>query len=425
MTTTSTEGAPGMTEDDRYLAGLRVLDLTDAKGFMCGKAMGMLGADVIKIESPRGDRERHLPPRRDGAPQGEASLYWRSFNTDKRSVTLDLTHPRGRDILLRLAERVDFLIESFAPGHLAALGLGYDDLARVNPRLVMVSITPFGQTGPLSGYKGGELIALAMGAVLNNTGDADRPPVKEALESTYFQASMAAAYGALIAYWHVLGGGKGQQVDVSLQECVVSRQTSGILAWQFERLDLKREGDKSQLGPVSTTWFWPCKDGHLFWHMLGGLHGAPANRALTEWMDETLADNPLREIKDWRTFDKAGITQAQWNRFEGAIRPFFLTLTKDQIRTEGKRRGINACVANDPLDVLNCDHLASRDYWSLLNDPDLGPLRYPGYLFKTAADRHRTLRPAPALGADTDAVLARDLGLSEAQIRDLRNDHVL
>lgn len=411
--------------NEQLLAGVRALDLTDAKGFLCGKNLATLGVDVIKIERPQGDAERLYPPFHQDEPGLERSLYWKSFNTDKRGITLDITQPAGRDLFLRLVAETDILIESFDPGYLAALGLSFDDLRAHNPRLVMVSVTPFGQSGAYSGYKGSELIAVAMGGVLGNTGDPDRPPVKESLESTYFHAGAAAALGALIAYYNVVEGGAGQHVDVSLQETAASRMTSAILAWQFEKLNLKRQGDKSQLGPIATTWFWPCKDGHLFWHMLGGLHGAPANKALTEWISEYQPVHALQEVVDWRKFDKAGISQERWDQFEAVIRPFFMRFTKDEIRRESLKRGVNAAVANDPDEVMHSEQLAVRDYWARIDDPVLGTFSYPKYLFRSTGSENFSGRSAPSLGAHNADVFGRTLGLTEAQINELKEAHVI
>lgn len=411
--------------NEKLLAGVKVLDLSDAKAFFCGKILATVGADVIKIERPEGDVERSYPPFHRDEAGLERSLYWKAFNTDKRGITLDISVPQGKKLLLRLLRESDILIESFAPGHLAQLGLGYDALRTINPKLVMVSVTAFGQSGPYSQYKGSELIAVAMGGVLANTGYQERPPVKEALESTYFHGGCAGALGALLGYYHVLRGGDGQHVDVSLQEVAASRLTSAILAWQFEQINLKREGDKSQLGPTATTWFWPCKDGFLFWHMLGGLHGAPANRALTEWVDEHFADNALREVKDWRTFDKAGISQVQWDRFEAVLRPFFMLFTKEEIRRESLRRGVNATVANDADEVLHSEQLRIRDYWARIDDPVVGAMAYPRYLFKATDSDNFTERAAPGLGADNEDVYGKQLGLSRTEIEHLKDNHVI
>ena len=131
----------------------RILDLSDEKGVLCGKVLADLGADVLKIEPPGGDPMRHIGPFYHDTPDPEKSLYWFTFNTSKRSITLDITKSDGQKIFKRLAKTADFVIECFSPGYLDRLGLGYSVLSELNPRLIMTSITPFGQSGPYRDYK--------------------------------------------------------------------------------------------------------------------------------------------------------------------------------------------------------------------------------------------------------------------------------
>lgn len=407
------------------LSGARALDLTDETGFVCGKVLGEMGIDVIKVERPGGDASRMIPPFHHDIPGVERSLYWKAFNTGKRGITLDIENPQGAELFRELVSRVDFVIESFEPGYLERMGLGYEALRAINPKLVFISITPFGQVGPYSHYKGSELIAIAMSGVLNNTGDPDRPPVKESLDSGLFHAGVSGALGGVMAYYHSMISGAGQQVDVSVQEVAASRLTSSILAWDLERVSLQRDGHKSQMGPTSTDWFWECKDGHLFWHMLGGAFGAPANKALSDWMDEYLDDNPLREVEDWMKFDKAGIPQEQWDRFADAIRPFFLRFTKDEIREQNIKRGTNATVANDPHDLLESEQLRSRGYWTRLEDPVLGDLEFPKYFFQSRDTENFSLKAAPQVGADNEVVFRNELGLTTEKIHELRKANAI
>ena len=412
--------------EQNLLTGCRALDLTDEKGFVCGKILGALGVDVIKVEKPGGDQARNIPPFFHDIPDPEKSLYWMAFNTDKRGITLNIETEEGQRLFRRLAEKADFVIESFPPGYLDKLGLGYEALRLVNPRIIVTSITPFGQTGPYSHYKGCELVASAMSGVLDNTGDSDRPPVKEAIDSTYFQAGAAAALGTMISYYHCEVSGIGQQVDVSLQEVAASRTTSCLMAWQFDRLLLKRLGPRTTLGLVASRWNWPCKDGFLFWHMLGGLFGAPANKALSDWIDEEETENALRQITNWETFDKAAMTQETYDAFEKTIINFFMKHTKKEIVEESLKRGVNACVANDPADVLANQHLAERGYWALIEHPELGvSLNYPKYFFLCDETENFSRCPAPAIGADNDDIYGRDLGLSSSEVSALRTANVI
>ena len=159
------------------LSPYRVLDLTDEKGLICGKLLGDLGADVIKIERPGGDSARNIGPFYHDEEDPEKSLFWWAFNTSKRGITLDIETAEGQEVFRRLVKSADFVIESFPPGHMDKLGLGYSALEELNPGIIMVSITPFGQTGPYKDYKAPDIVAWALGGVLGQWGDIDRPPI--------------------------------------------------------------------------------------------------------------------------------------------------------------------------------------------------------------------------------------------------------
>ena len=156
-----------------------------------------------------------------------------------------------------------------------SLGLGYEALNRINPRIIMTSITPFGQNGPYAHYKGSELIASAMSGVLLTNGDPDRPPVREGPDSNYFQSNAAAALGTVMAHYYCQLTGQGQQVDVSLQEVAASRTPSNLVVWEFDKRLIKRSGTVRTVGARSTQWIWRCKDGYVFWLFAGGRTGAP------------------------------------------------------------------------------------------------------------------------------------------------------
>jgi crotonobetainyl-CoA:carnitine CoA-transferase CaiB-like acyl-CoA transferase len=411
---------------ETLLSGCRALDLTDEKGFTCGKILAAIGVDVIKVERPGGDPSRAIPPFFKDIPGTENSLYWKAFNTDKLGITLNIETEEGQKLFKKLVEKSDFVVESFTPGYLESLGLGYEALRLLNPRVILASVTPFGQNGPYSQYKGSELVAAAMGGVAKNTGDTDRPPVKESLDSTYFHAGAAAALGALISYYHCELTGEGQQVDVSVEEVTAFRITGVLNAWQFDRMLLNRQGPRQLLGRVATRWVWACRDGYLFWHMLGGMQGAPANKALSDWIDETETDNPMKEISDWPAFDKARMSPEQWERMEAKIAPFFMKFTKKEIAEETLKRGANAVIVNDPEDVLASEQLIERGFWTFIEDPALGRAsKYPKYFFLCNETENFCRRPAPAVGADNDDIYIRELGLSPQELSYLKNANVI
>ena len=181
------------------LSDLRVLDLTDLRGALCAKLMGDMGADVIKIESPDGDPTRDIGPFLDASPD-RSLLYW-FYNTSKRGVTLDVHKPAGQALFKRLVTNVDVVIESFPPGTLDRLGLGYDALTRLNPQLVLTSITPFGQSGPYADYKSSDTVAEALGGMVYVNGFPDEPPLRGLGLQAYHSAAFFGAIGTMSALW--------------------------------------------------------------------------------------------------------------------------------------------------------------------------------------------------------------------------------
>ena len=171
------------------LPKIRVLDLTDEKGFLCGKILGDLGADVIKIEKPGGDPSRRIGAFYHDIPDPEKSLYWFAYNNNKRGITLSIETRRGQDIYKELIRNADIIIESFPPGYMDQLGLGYSMCSEMNPRLIMISITPFGQTGPYRDYKGCDIVCMAMSGFMYICGDGDKPPVRAIAPQAYLNAA--------------------------------------------------------------------------------------------------------------------------------------------------------------------------------------------------------------------------------------------
>jgi len=241
------------------------------------------------------------------------------------------------------------------------LGLEATRQMGIPRQAVHVSVTPFGSGGPRSGWRGGELVASAMGGALRVTGEPDGPPVKEAGDACIFHADMAAAAGAMAAHYARGTHGRGQHVDISVQQVAFSRNTSGVLVWQFDRRQLHRAGGRIAYGKVKVRAIWRLADGWCFHSLMTGRLGAPANQALSDWMDEVMDANPLRGT-DWLAYNRSTLPAETREVWEEAIAAFFATRTKRDIATEGLRRGINACVVNEPGDVLADPHLAARGF---------------------------------------------------------------
>src|SRR2546427_9539362 len=226
--------------DEGMLSPYRVLDLTDERGLLCGKILADLGADVIQVEPSTGNPARRIGPFYQDEVHPERSLFWWAYTSNKRSITLNLTTADGRALLKRLIQAADFLIESGAPGEMAALGLGYGDLAALNPALIVVSITPFGQDGPYATYQAPDLVGMGLGGFMYVTGDPDRPPVRVGFPHFYLHCAAAGAAGGRIAHAQRVLTGQGQQVDVSCQAAVGRAlgggpQSCGVSGWGLVR----------------------------------------------------------------------------------------------------------------------------------------------------------------------------------------------
>lgn len=263
---------------------------------------------------------------------------------------------------------------------------------------IHVSVTPFGSGGPRSHWRGGELVASAMGGALRVTGEPDLPPVKEAGDACTFHADMVAAAGALAAHFARGTHGQGQHVDVSIQQVAFSRNTNGILVWQFDKRKLARAGGSIAYGKANVRAIWKLADGWCFHALMTGRLGAPANQALSDWMDEVGAPNPMQGT-DWLTYNRSTLpaeTRAEW---EAAMDTFFRTRTKREIAKEGRRRGINACVVNEPADVLADEHLAARGFFTA---PGGLPTRFATFressISGNAPAIHSGPRPGPLSG---------------------------
>jgi len=217
------------------LAPYRVLDLTDESGFLCGKILADLGADVIKIEAPGGDAARMLGPFPGDKPDRNKSLYWIAYNVGKLGITLNLESARGRELLRKLALRADFLIETFPPGWLDRHDLGFETLRKLNPRIIVVSITPFGQTGPYSSYKGSDLVAMAMSGLMSLIGEPGETPLRVSFPQSPMWSGMYAAAGALTAHYFRESTGIGQHVDVSAQSSLLWALANGPAFWATNR----------------------------------------------------------------------------------------------------------------------------------------------------------------------------------------------
>jgi crotonobetainyl-CoA:carnitine CoA-transferase CaiB-like acyl-CoA transferase len=269
---------------------------------------------------------------------------------------------RMDDLAAELAG-ASFLLDELGTARLADAGWPRERITGAAPALIHVSVTTFGSDAPRARWVGGELIASAVGGVLRLTGTPDRAPVKEALDACRFHADMVAAAGALAAHYERGAGGRGQHVDISVQEVAFSRQFNSVLVWQFDRRKLARVGGALNYGLATVRCIWALSDGWCFHTLMTGRFGAPANQALADWIAESGLANPLRGV-DWLTYNRSTLDPATRETWETAIAAFFRTRCKQDISIEGRRRGINATVIATPADVLGDAHLKERRFWS-------------------------------------------------------------
>lgn len=411
---------------DCLVNGLRALDLTDDKGFVCGKIMAALGIETIKIEKPGGDISRKSLPVTRTTDGDDISLNWLAYNTNKMSITLDIETARGKDLFIELTKKSDFVIESFMPGYMESIGLGYDTLSRINPGIIMTSITPFGQKGPYAHYKGSELVVSAMSGIMASNGDPDRAPLKEGPDSIYMRSGAAAALGSMIAHFYKENTGEGQQVDVSMQEEAASRTSVDLIVWEFDKKLIKRNSNVRTVGARSTRWIWECKDGYIFWPYMGGPGGAPANRAISQWLSDEGLDNPLAAVQNWDEFDMAAIPKDELAIQQEAIAALFRKHTKKEIAEEGQKRGTRTCVIKNSTDLLEDEQLQARDFWANIEHPELGlTLKYPKYFFLSNQTDNFVTRKAPAIGEDNEDILGGILGLSDTELDKLKKNKII
>jgi crotonobetainyl-CoA:carnitine CoA-transferase CaiB-like acyl-CoA transferase len=408
--TTAPTSHPGV------LAPYRVLDLTDSWGFLCGKILGDLGADVIKVERPGGDPDRGLGPFYGEVPHRERSLYWFAYNTSKRGVTLDVTVPSGRDLFLRLVRSADFVLDSFRPGYLAAIGLDFPALQAVQPRLIQTTITPFGSTGPYAAHRGTDLEAMALGGFLAVTGEPGRPPLRVSVPQAPMWASMHAAMGTLVAHWARERTGVGQQVDVSAQAAVIA-SLAHAPAWVDMGFPEPERSGATMTGRSITgarmRAIWPCRDGYVNFIIYGGPAGIRTLQALVAWLDEKGLATPRLQAWDWTTFDVATSTQEEIDAIEEPTAALFAGLTKmEYYQGVVARRMLGYPVAT-AKDHLEDPQLAARDFWRDLEHAELGAtLRYPGPFAKFGAGTCALRRRAPLVGEHNVEIYRDELGLS-------------
>ncbi|MCJ7521460.1 MAG: CoA transferase [Dehalococcoidia bacterium] len=377
----------------------------------CTKQLADLGADVIRIEPPGGDPVRSIGPFYHNQPDPEKSLYWFYFNTSKKSVTLNIESVDGREILKKLVKTSDVVVETFRPGYLDGIGLGYSSLKEINPGLIMTSITPFGQTGPYKDFKASDLIGLAMGGFLFICGWEDEPPTRVAGSQAYNMASVNACAATLIALYHRDMTDEGQYVDVSMQQCVAHS-----LQWVTQMYDLQKRI--------------MVRSGRL---------GVPLQECSDGWAN-------MIALFDWDVFvawlasvgEAADLADEKYKDMDYQIRPevrqhitevtdtFTKSHDKKWICEDGQKRHIIAIPCNNARDVVENPQLCERSFFADVEHAELGDtVKYPGAPYRLSETPWKIARRPPLIGEHNPEIYINELGFTQGELAALKEQGII
>jgi len=383
------------------LNGYLALDLTDLKGQMCGKLLHDFGFEVIKVERPGGDPVRRTGPFKDDVPNLEGSLRFAYLNSGKKSLTLDVSHPEGRDLLLSLVEQADVLLESWAPGVLDGLGLGESVLRERNPKLLVTSVTSFGQTGPHRDFLGPDIVSFALGGLMSICGDPALPPTNAPETQSYYFASVYAALGTLLTLYQRNVDGQGRAVDVSIQETIASQEHM-IRTFATDGHSIVRHG--SQHEHVAPANIFPTSDGYVYLFVTR----AHWKRLMDFWQDhpERFGDDEWLD-NDFRHEHEAEINEA--------VEQFTRRYRSEDLADQLQRSGIPCLPVNTPTSFMANEHVQARQLFQPAEHPYLGA--YSQVTFPPIVDgaREPVSRP-PLLGEHTREILSKRLGLSAGDV---------
>lgn len=397
---------------EQALSGVKVLDLTHfIAGPYCTKLLADYGAEVIKVERPGiGDSTRRMGPFFGDDPHPEKSGRFLYLNTNKKGITLNLKTKAGVGILKKLAADADILVENFSPGVMQRLGLDYEELKKINPRLTVTSISNFGQTGPYRDFKSSELVGDAMGGWMMVVGDPERQPLKPGGSQAQHVGGLFGSVGTMTAFYGSQDTGVGQHVDISLMEAVLYIQMNITSTYSYHEQITKRNGNFVWPPPGSII---PCKDGYI------GVIAVTNSQweKLCDWMGipELIEDPAFANVVD-RT-ENLDLLLAH-------IISWAMDYTPDELFREAQKRKIPFGIPASSKMLLESNHLKERGYFVEVDHPATGKVLYPGPQVKMG-DLPYELRPAPLLGQHNEDVYCGRLGYSKEDLVRLREQEVI
>ena len=386
------------------LAGLRVIEIAnDIAGEFTGRLLAEMGADVVKIEPPGGSPTRAVGPFAGNARDPDRSLNFWFYNSNKRSLVLDIASGAGRAAFKTLASDADILVVTAQPAELENLQLDLARLAADHPQLIALSVTPFGLDGPWANFKSSDLVALAAGGPLNSCGYDDHsiPPIRPGGNQGYHTATSFALLGVMLALIERQRTGRGQVIDVSMHEALAVNVELANPYWFYPRVNVHRQTCRhAQPTPTQPALFRCADDRYVYFAFI--LSDPKAWRTLVEWMatKDMAADLVQAEFLD------VAYRQCRMHDIQELVECFFLVQSSAEAYHDGQARGLPIGVLNAPEDVLKDEHLQARGFFVEVDHGDLGSVVYPGtpYRFSSfdGVDRIR----APALGEHTQEILA-------------------
>lgn len=400
----------------KALEGFKVLEWCHSvAGAYCGKLLADLGADLIKVEKPLvGDEARRRGPFLHDQPHPERSGLFLYLNTNKLGITLNIEHPRGRMTFRELIKGVDSLVEDNPPHLMEELGLSYKTLKEINPRLIMVSITPFGHTGSYKDYKAYPLNCCHGGGegylLVGGRRNLDRPPVKTGGFATEYECGIFAGVATLVALYSTGRTGMGQHIDISKQECVMHMNKPYIARYGNEGVVESRATQGPAAGNVTEA----CQDGWVqllvteehHWQALADLMGNPS------WTQEEWCQTAFGRTQHRREFNQR---IKEWVRGQ----------TKEEFYHKGQAKGIATAIVATAKDVVNSEQMKARQFFVQIDHPRAGKLNYPSAPYKFSKTPWKVRRSAPLLGEHNEDVYCQRFGYSREELVKLRQYGVI
>jgi len=410
------------------LHGLRVLELADEKGQFCGKLMADLGADVIKIEPPGGQHTRLVGPFLDDIPHRERSLSFWHYNTSKRGITLNLEHPDGQSLLRRLVPTADILLETYPPGYLPALSLGYDVLSSLNPRLIMCSLTPFGQTGPWRDFLSADLLQLAAGGQMSCCGYdpqdvPDAPPIAPGGGNAWHIGSHFAYMAILAAVYYRDMTGEGQYIDASIHEaCALTTEAAGTTYIYTGKVVQRHTGRAASLDQSEPTQF-QSQDGLWVNTTRTGFNLTPVQlQRLATMLDQYGLAQDLLDEK----YQHPATIQANLQHIGEVLEHFFANVPQEEAWRAGQENGLPWGGVRSLDEIINDEHLRDRGFFTEVEHSELGRrFIYPGGATIYNGSPWRISRRAPLIGEHNEEIFCRELGVQKAELTLLAESGVI